>query len=71
MLWGGWYADKLRNKGIANGRIRVGLIAAAEATLCSFFIPFISTPQIALALFFVPAFFLASHMRKNFLVKTY
>ena len=61
VLWGGWYADKLKNKGISNGRIRVGFIAAT-AVLCSFFIPLLNIPGLTLALFFVPAFFLASPM---------
>jgi len=61
VLWGGWYADKLKNKGISNGRIRVGFIAAT-AILCSCFIPLISTPEIVLVLFFIPAFFVASPM---------
>jgi MFS family permease len=61
VLWGGWYADKLKSKGVHNGRIRVGLISAA-AVLCSCFIPLISNPNVVLALLFVPAFFLASPM---------
>ena len=61
VLWGGWYADKLKNKGVQNGRIRVGLIAAT-AILLSCFIPLISNPNIVLALLFIPAFFVASPM---------
>jgi MFS family permease len=61
VLWGGWYADKLKSKGVHNGRVRVGLIAAI-AILMSCFIPLISNPNIVLALLFVPAFFIASPM---------
>jgi MFS family permease len=61
VLWGGWYADKLKSKGIHNGRIRVGLIAAA-AILLSCFIPLITNPNTVLALLFIPAFFIASPM---------
>ena len=61
VLWGGWYADKLKNKGVHNGRIRVGLIAAC-AILLSCFIPLINNPNIVLPLLFIPAFFVASPM---------
>jgi MFS family permease len=61
VLWGGWYADKLKSKGIHNGRIRVGLIAAT-GILFSCFIPLINNPDIVLALLFIPAFFVASPM---------
>ncbi|MEY2916884.1 MAG: hypothetical protein RIS73_598 [Bacteroidota bacterium] len=61
VLWGGWYADKLKSKNILNGRIRVGLIAGA-AILLSCFIPLISNPNIVLGLFFIPLFFVAAPM---------
>ena len=61
VLWGGWYADKLKSKNILNGRLRVGLIAAS-AILMSCFIPLISNPNIVLALLFIPLFFVASPM---------
>lgn len=61
ILWGGWYADKLRARGIANGRVRIGVIAGLVATL-SFFIPLVPHPGTVLGLLFVPAFFLASPM---------
>ena len=61
VLWGGWYADKLKSRGIHNARIRVGLIAAA-VILSSCFIPLIANPNIVLALLFIPAFFVASPM---------
>lgn len=61
ILWGGWYADKLKNKGVQNGRIRVGVIAAT-VILLSCFIPLISNPNMVLALLFIPAFFVASPM---------
>jgi MFS family permease len=61
VLWGGWYADKLKNKGVQNGRIRVGLIAATVIAL-SCFIPLIGNPNIVLILLFIPAFFVASPM---------
>jgi MFS family permease len=61
VLWGGWYADNLKSKGIHNGRIRVGLIAAG-AILLSCFIPLINNPNVVLALLFIPAFFIASPM---------
>jgi MFS family permease len=61
VLWGGWYADYLENKSIQNGRIRVNIISAA-ALLFSGFIPLINNPVLVMALFFIPAFFIASPM---------
>jgi MFS family permease len=61
VLWGGWYADHLKNNGVQNGRVRVGLIAAS-VILLSCFIPLISNPALVMALLFVPAFFIASPM---------
>jgi MFS family permease len=61
VLWGGWYADYLENKGIQNGRIRVNIISAAGLVL-SCFIPLIGNPVLVMVLFFIPAFFIASPM---------
>jgi MFS family permease len=61
VLWGGWYADKLKSKGVHNGRVRVGLIAAA-GILLSCFIPLLGNPNLVLVLLFIPAFFIASPM---------
>lgn len=61
VLWGGWYADYLRNKGVQNGRLRVGLIAAV-AILLACFIPLLSNPVLVMVLLLVPAFFIASPM---------
>ncbi|MEP7143108.1 MAG: MFS transporter [Ferruginibacter sp.] len=61
VLWGGRYADKLKSKGVHNGRVRVGLIAAT-GILFSCFIPLINDPNMVLALLFIPAFFVASPM---------
>jgi len=61
LLWGGWYADRLIVKGVTNGRVRIGLIAAAAALTFSF-IPLINDAEIVLALLIVPSFFLASPM---------
>ena len=61
VLWGGWYADKLKSKGITNGRVRIGVIATA-VLLASCIIPLISNPNIVLALLFIPAFFIAAPM---------
>lgn len=61
VLWGGWYADYLENKGIENGRIRVNIISAV-ALLLSCFIPLLNSPVLVMVFFFVPAFFIASPM---------
>jgi MFS family permease len=61
VLWGGWYADKLKNNGFKNGRVKIGIIATI-GILCSFFIPLISNPYVVLGLLFIPAFFIASPM---------
>jgi len=61
VLWGGWYADYLENKGIQNGRIRVNIISAV-CLLLSCFIPLIDNPVLVVTLFFIPAFFIASPM---------
>ena len=61
VLWGGRYADKLNSKGVHNGRVKVGLIAATGISL-SCFIPLINNPNMVLALLFIPAFFVASPM---------
>lgn len=61
VLWGGWYADYLENKGIQNGRIRVNIISAA-GLLLSCFIPLLGNPVVVVILFFIPAFFIASPM---------
>ena len=61
VLWGGWYADYLENKGIRNGRIRVNIISAAGLVFSCFF-PLIDNPVVVMTLFFIPAFFIASPM---------
>ena len=61
VLWGGWYADYLENKGIQNGRMRVNIISAV-CLLLSCFIPLIDNPVLVVTLFFIPAFFIASPM---------
>ena len=61
VLWGGWYADHLENKGIQNGRMRVNIISAV-CLLLSCFIPLIDNPVLVVTLFFIPAFFIASPM---------
>ena len=61
VLWGGWYADYLENKGIQNGRIRVNIISAV-CLLLSCFIPLIDNPVLVVTLFFIPPFFIASPM---------
>ena len=61
VLWGGWYADYLENKGIQNGRMRVNIISAL-CLLLSCFIPLIDNPVLVVTLFFIPAFFIASPM---------
>jgi MFS family permease len=58
---GGWYADKLKNSGIANGRLRVGIIAGLGSLLFCF-VPLLPSPNAVLALIFIPAFFTASPM---------
>jgi MFS family permease len=61
VIWGGWYADRLKNKGIDAGRLRIGLIAGI-GILLSCCIPLISNPNIVVTLLFIPAFFIASPM---------
>ena len=61
VLWGGWYADYLENKGIQDGRMRVNIISAV-CLLLSCFIPLIDNPVLVVTLFFIPAFFIASPM---------
>ena len=61
LLWGGWYADRLIIRGVTNGRVRIGLIAAAAGLTFSF-VPLIDDPEIVLGLLIVPSFFLASPM---------
>jgi MFS family permease len=61
VIWGGWYADRLKNKGIDAGRLRIGFIAGI-AILLSCCIPLISNPNIVVTLLLIPAFFIASPM---------
>ena len=61
VLWGGWYADKIKSKGVTNGRVRVGVIAGIAGICCSF-IPLLDNPYWVLAAVFLPSFFLASPM---------
>jgi MFS family permease len=61
VIWGGWYADKLKNSGIVNGRLRIGIIAGIVSLLFCF-VPLLPNPYLMLALIFVPAFFTASPM---------
>jgi MFS family permease len=61
VLWGGWYADRLKNKGIHHGRLRIGLIAGAGIFL-SCLVPLIHDPNLVLAFLFLPVFFVASPM---------
>jgi MFS family permease len=61
VIWGGWYADKLKNRGIANGRLRIGIIAGIVA-LVFCFVPLLPNPYLVLGFISIPAFFLASPM---------
>lgn len=61
VYWGGWYADKLKNQSISNGRLRIGIIAGLGCMLFCF-VPLLSSPYAVLALIFIPAFFTASPM---------
>ena len=61
ILWGGWYADRLKNKGIHHGRLRIGLIAGAGILSCCL-LPLIQDPNLVLAFLFIPFFFVASPM---------
>jgi MFS family permease len=60
-LWGGWYADRLLNKGVMNGRVRIGVIAGI-VSLSSCFIPLVGNPDLVLFLLAIPLFFLAAPM---------
>jgi MFS family permease len=61
IIWGGWYADKLKSSGIVNGRIRTGIIAGI-ASLIFCFVPLLPDPYLVLGFIFVPAFFTAAPM---------
>jgi MFS family permease len=61
VLWGGWYADRLKNKGIQHGRLRIGLIAGAGIFSCCL-VPLIHDPNLVLVSLFFPLFFVASPM---------
>lgn len=61
ILWGGWYADRLKNKGIQHGRLRIGLIAGAGIFSCCL-VPLIHDPNLVMVFLFFPLFFVASPM---------
>ncbi|GAB3169053.1 spinster family MFS transporter [Telluribacter humicola] len=61
VLWGGWYADRLVRMGHTDGRLRVGLISLIAVTLTCF-APLLDSPILALAILFIPCFFLASNI---------
>jgi MFS family permease len=61
IIWGGWYADKLKNSGITNGRLRIGIIAGIAA-LVFCFVPLLPDAYLVLGFIFIPAFFTASPM---------
>jgi MFS family permease len=61
VMWGGWYADRLIKKGVTDGRLRVGLISLMM-TVATCFAPLLSHPIAALAVLFVPSFFMASNI---------
>jgi MFS family permease len=59
VLFGGWYADKLTKQGIADGRLRVGVLGISMA-LFAFFIPLLPKAEWALLAISIPVFGLAS-----------
>jgi MFS family permease len=61
VLFGGWYADYLTKKGVANGRLRIGLITSVGCIL-SVFIPLLPNPQVVLLALVFPSFLLAMPM---------
>jgi MFS family permease len=61
VLFGGWYADYLTKKGVAAGRLRIGLITSVGCLL-SIFIPLIANPQVALLALVFPSFLTAMPM---------
>ncbi|MBO0934859.1 spinster family MFS transporter [Fibrella aquatilis] len=58
ILLGGRYADQLTRRGIADGKLRIGLYSAVGVALGSCF-PLISNPTLAMALLPIPCFFVA------------
>jgi MFS family permease len=61
VLFGGWYADHLTKNGVADGRLRIGLLTSAGCLL-SAFIPLIPNAQVALLALVLPSFLLAMPM---------
>ena len=61
VLFGGWYADFLNKKGVADGRLRIGLITCVGC-LESMFVPLIPNAQVAQFAFIFPSFFISMPM---------
>jgi MFS family permease len=61
VLLGGWYADRLVKNGHTDGRLRVGLISLVAVTLTCV-APLMGQAWLALAVLFIPSFFLASNI---------
>ncbi|MBO0938264.1 MFS transporter [Fibrella sp. HMF5335] len=58
-LFGGWYADRLVRQGIADGRLRVGLLGGVGCLL-AVVLPLLPRAEWALLAVFVPSFALAA-----------
>ena len=60
-IWGGWYADKLVNKGVRDGRLRVSVISGI-GFLLTCFVPLLARPEWVLIGFAIPSFFSAANI---------